>query len=86
VAVLVTRRRLELDESWTVRVSVIVEPTASVAVVPVIVPLAPAAGVLRVKVAAPDCVRETKVVSAGMASEKVTEVATLGPLLLMMTV
>ena len=56
-------------------------PEASVAIVPLIVPVPPTAGTLRTNAGPDVCVSETKVVLAGTRSVNETAAAALGPLL-----
>lgn len=68
--------------SWKVAVA----PTVSVATVQETVPVAPTAGDVQLKDGPLACVTETKVVLAGVGSWRVTVWASLGPLLLTVTV
>src|SRR5712691_516680 len=69
-----------LGLTWTTTVNVAEPPAARVAVVPLIVPVPPAGGLLNVKVGPLVWLSETKVVLAGMASVSWTFCASDGPL------
>ena len=70
--------------AFTTIVNVAVAPAASVVADSVIVPVPPAAGVVLEKPAG--CVSDTKVVPAGVVSVSETVWASLGPLLVKVTV
>ncbi|MND04600.1 hypothetical protein D3C83_249550 [compost metagenome] len=61
-------------------------PEASVAIVQLIVPAAPTAGVVQVNAGPAVCAVETNVVHAGGGSARVTVWASLGPALAIVTV
>src|SRR5262245_29182415 len=70
-----------LELTWTTTVKVAEAPAARVAVVPMMVPVPPAGGLVNVKVTPLFCVSDTKVVLAGMLSVSCTFWALEGPLL-----
>src|SRR5438094_509328 len=68
--------------TWTTTTKVDEAPAASVAEVPVIVPVPPTAGLVTVKVGPLLCVSDTKVVFVGMLSVSTAFGAAAGPTLL----
>ena len=65
----------------TITVNVADAPEVSVAMVPLIVPVPPTGGLVRVNAGPDVCVSETKVVLAGRMSDSNTVWASLGPAL-----
>src|SRR5260370_334006 len=70
-----------LDMTWTTTVNVADAPAATLAAVPVIVPMPPTGGLVKVKVGPPVWLSETKVVLVGTLSVSCTFWASEGPLL-----
>ena len=68
-----------LGETRTTTVKFAEAPEASVAIVPLIVPVPPAGGLVRLNAGPEVCAAETKVVWTGTRSESATVWASLGP-------
>ena len=68
-----------LGETRTTTVKLAEAPEASAAIVPLIVPVPPTAGLVRLNDGPEVCVSETKVVLAGTTSERDAVWASLGP-------
>jgi hypothetical protein len=80
VAVLVTVVKAGvLGDTRTTTVKLAESPKGSVAIVPVIVPVPPTVGLVKLKASPEVCASETKVVSAGRGSVSATVWASLGP-------
>ena len=70
-----------LDSDCTTTVKLAEAPEASVAMVPLMVPVPPTAGLVMVNAGPEVCASETNVVLAGMMSDSNTVCASLGPVL-----
>ena len=70
-----------LDSDCTTTVKLAEAPEASVAMVPLMVPVPPTAGLVMVNAGPEVCESETNVVLAGMMSDNKTVCASLGPVL-----